>query len=137
MLYNSILLPIDIAHPEHASSMFEKAKALLVDGGKIKVVYAIPDVPGFVNSELPSDYLKTTRDKAAGTLDAIVADSGVAVDTDILSGQAPRAILSAAEKINADLIIVASHRPGLSDYLLGSTAARLVRHAQCSVLVIR
>ena len=36
-----------------------------------------------------------------------------------------------------DLIIVASHRPGLQDYFLGSTAAKVVRHAKCSVLVIR
>jgi len=36
-----------------------------------------------------------------------------------------------------DLIIVGSHKPGLQDYLLGSTAARVVRHAMCSVLVGR
>ncbi len=137
MFYNSILLPIDIAHPEHASSMFEKAKALLNEGGKMRVVYAIPDVPGFVNSELPGDYIKTATAKAKATLDEIVSNASVSVDTEILSGQAPRAILAAGEKMNADLIIVASHRPGLADYLLGSTAARLVRHAQCSVLVMR
>jgi nucleotide-binding universal stress UspA family protein len=42
-----------------------------------------------------------------------------------------------AEEKGADLIIIASHRPGLKDYFLGSTAAKVVRHAKCSVLVIR
>ena len=44
------------------------------------------------------------------------------------------------EKTNesgADLLIIASHRPGLQDYFLGSTAAHVVRHAACSVHVIR
>ena len=33
--------------------------------------------------------------------------------------------------------MIASHKPGFSDYFIGSTAARIVRHAQCSVLVTR
>ena len=42
-----------------------------------------------------------------------------------------------AKEKNADMIIIASHRPGLQDYFLGSTAAKVVRHATCSVLVVR
>jgi len=42
-----------------------------------------------------------------------------------------------AQEKGVDLIIIASHRPGLQDYFLGSTAAKVVRHAKCSVLVIR
>ena len=47
------------------------------------------------------------------------------------------AILDLAEKIGADLIVMASHRPELKDYLLGPNAARVVRHAECSVMVVR
>jgi len=36
-----------------------------------------------------------------------------------------------------DLIVIASHRPGLKDYFLGSTAGRVVRHSPCAVHVIR
>ncbi|WP_245271088.1 universal stress protein [Hoeflea phototrophica] len=36
-----------------------------------------------------------------------------------------------------DCIIIASHRPGLQDCFLGSTASRVVRHAKCAVHVIR
>ena len=40
-------------------------------------------------------------------------------------------------KAEADLIVVGSHRPAMRDYLLGTNAARVVRHAHCSVLVAR
>lgn len=51
---------------------------------------------------------------------------------------APRdRILLQAEEIGADLIIVASHRPDITTYLLGSTAASVVRHASTAVLVVR
>ncbi|MEK8126017.1 universal stress protein [Methylocystis sp. IM4] len=46
-------------------------------------------------------------------------------------------VLAEAEDWGADLIIVGSHRPGMATYLLGSSAAAIVRHAKCSVLVVR
>ena len=46
-------------------------------------------------------------------------------------------ILGVAEEAEADLIIVGSRRPAMKDYLLGTNAARVVRHARCSVLVAR
>ena len=56
-----------------------------------------------------------------------------------ITPDAAAAILAALEEAeaSADAIVIASHRPDLSDYLLGSTAARVVRHAQCTVLVLR
>jgi nucleotide-binding universal stress UspA family protein len=46
-------------------------------------------------------------------------------------------ILGAAEEAEADLVVVGSHRPAMKDYLLGTNAARVMRHARCSVLVAR
>lgn len=46
-------------------------------------------------------------------------------------------ILSVAKEIGAGVIFVGSHRPELGDYLIGPNAARIVRHAECSVAVIR
>ena len=46
-------------------------------------------------------------------------------------------ILDAAADLDVDLIIIGAHRPSLKDYLLGTNAARVVRHANCSVLVMR
>ena len=68
---------------------------------------------------------------------AIAKGEGIKTDVGIRTGHPANEILEAASKFDVDLIIVASHRPGLSDYFLGSTAARIVRHAQCPVLVDR
>ena len=46
-------------------------------------------------------------------------------------------ILGIAEEAGADLVVVGSHRPAMKDYLLGTNASRVVRHARCSVLVAR
>jgi len=137
MIHESILIPVDLAHPEAASVMFDRARALLRPGGRLTVLHAVPDLAPHVTMEMPDDFLPEALRKADDTLRALVADAGLDADIRILTGQAPRAILDTADQVHADLIMIASHRPGLSDYLLGSTAARVVRHATCSVLVIR
>jgi nucleotide-binding universal stress UspA family protein len=59
------------------------------------------------------------------------------VSTAVLSGGVYHELLRDAAEWRADLIVVGSHRPIMSDYLLGSNAKTIVRHAQCSVLVVR
>jgi nucleotide-binding universal stress UspA family protein len=46
-------------------------------------------------------------------------------------------ILGTAQEEGVDLIVVGSHRAAMKDYLLGTNAGRVVRHASCSVLVAR
>ena len=58
-------------------------------------------------------------------------------ETIVLTGHPGRSITDYAQKIDADCIIVGSHRPDLTDFFLGSTAARIVRYSQCSVHVLR
>ena len=55
----------------------------------------------------------------------------------IIKGHSGRSIVDVAKDIHADCIVIGSHKPGLIDYLLGSTAARVVRHAPCAVHVLR
>ena len=56
----------------------------------------------------------------------------------IATGRPYNEIIDAAESLQADLIIMATHGyTGLKHMLMGSTAERVVRHAPCPVLVVR
>jgi nucleotide-binding universal stress UspA family protein len=46
-------------------------------------------------------------------------------------------VLEEAKAMNADLIVMSSHRPAMRSYFLGSNAGHIVRYALCSVLVVR
>jgi universal stress protein A len=53
------------------------------------------------------------------------------------SGAAYQAIVEAAKKVHADLIVISTHGlTGLVHILMGSVAERVVQHAVCPVLVI-
>jgi nucleotide-binding universal stress UspA family protein len=74
-------------------------------------------------------------DRAADRL----RSAGFIVRTEVQpEGDASSAILDAAAKWPADVILVGSHgRSGLNRFLLGSVSDRVVRHAPCSVQVVR
>ena len=46
-------------------------------------------------------------------------------------------IIKTADELGADLVVMASHRPSLKDYLLGPNTARVARHARTSVHIVR
>lgn len=48
-----------------------------------------------------------------------------------------RSICAAAHEVKADLIVIGSHGYQGLDRLIGTTAAKVVNHAECSVLVVR
>jgi len=59
------------------------------------------------------------------------------VETLARPGTVYEQVLAVAEELDADQIVIRAHRPAVSDILLGPNTARIVRHAHCSVNVIR
>ena len=88
----------------------------------------------------PADFEEKALDQAQAALakvvDANVPD-GTSVQQIVANGTVYEEILSKASDIGAELVVMASHRPELQDYLLGPNAARVVRHAPVSVMVVR
>lgn len=136
-MYKSIIVPIDVSHAEKAPPMLDAAKVLLSPGGKITCLNVVQEIPTFVTVEIPADLVPKLSGEARDRMQSIVADAGVEARVEIRSGHPAQTILDVAEEIGADLVIIGSHKPGLEDYFLGSTAARVVRHANCHVLVQR
>ncbi|MCH2394177.1 MULTISPECIES: universal stress protein [Oceanibaculum] len=136
-MYKNILVPIDLTQAEKGTAMLAVAAKLADQGAKITAINVVEDLPGYVRAELPTGLVEKNLKAAQEEMAKLVKDSGVAASVQVSDGNPSREILDHASKIGADLIIVASHRPGMQDYFLGSTAARVVRHAACSVLVTR
>lgn len=136
-MYKTIIVPIDFEHAEKGKAMIATAKNLADKGGRIVLVNIVEEMPGYVEAQLPGGLLRKSKENAAVKLQDMAGAAGIKAEIDVRIGRPATAINSIAEEKGADLIIIASHKPGLQDYLLGSTAAGVVRHAKCSVLVTR
>jgi universal stress protein F len=135
-MYKNILVPViaDEEHDNHAS--LRAAEKLAADGAKFTILHVMEPIPSFVLAEIPSDVLSRTRGEIEVAMSRM-AQSLLDCETKLISGHAGRAIIAYADENGVDCIVVASHRPGVTDYFFGSTAARVVRHAKCSVHVVR
>jgi len=136
-MYKNILVPIDTGHIVEGKSIIDLAAQYANDDAKITLLNVVEDIPNWAAVNLPADLIDKSIETVQSEMKAIVTASGIKMDVEVRTGHSYNTILDVAEEKNADLIIIASHRPGLQDYFLGSTAAKVVRHATCSVLVVR
>ena len=141
-MYKSILLPIDLNHQSSWQKTVPVALSIAQSSGAdIHVFMAIPDygMP-LVGSYFPPDYSEKALSEVKVALKAFVSDrfpSELGVQFQARHGTVYKEIIAAADRLECDLIILASHRPDTKDYLLGPNAARVVRHAKQSVFVVR
>ena len=135
-MYSNILVPVAPDHGQETERSMAVARKLLAPGGRITVFTVIEEIPSYVAQYLPANQADLNRREMEDTLRG---EFGGADDVSVMvrNGHAAQAILDAAEQKGHDCIIIASHRPGLQDYFLGSTAARVVRHAMTAVHVLR
>jgi universal stress protein F len=136
-MYKKIVVPVDMGQLDKGEKILAKAQALLDAGGAIVLVNIVEAVPSYMTIDLPADFIDTSVKDAEEKLGALDAKFSAAAKRIVRVGSPAREIVDVAEKEGADLIIIASHRPDFTNYLIGATADRVVRHAQCSVLVDR
>ena len=136
-MYKNIIVPVEIDRTEEGKAMLGKVKDLADQSGKVTIVNVVEDVPGFMTAELPDGLVEKAAHAAKASLMKLAEEAGISADVQIRGGRPHHAIVGLADEVGADLILIASHNPGIRDYLLGSTAAGVVRHAKCSVLVHR
>ncbi len=140
-MFKKILVPLDVTQADSGEAGLKAAAALgAQSGAELVLLNVISPVPNLVAAQLPGNYREAAQESASKAMGEMAAKAGLKEGSyEILTahGGAYDKILSAAGTSGADLIVVTSHQPGLSDYLLGSTAAKIVRHAKISVLVIR
>ncbi len=134
-MYKKILVPMALDHGISASTL-EIAKALTGGGGDITALHVYEAPQGSASAYLDADAVKESVKRA----EAMLAEKTAGLEgvtAVMVKGHTYRSIVDYAAEHGVDCIVIGSHRPGFSDYLLGSTAARVVRHAPCAVHVFR
>lgn len=109
--------------------------------GTLHVLTVVPDVHFSMISEyFPAGYEQRVREETRQRLHDLVKEQVAgAVPTQCVVGQGKiyEEIMLRAERLGVNLIVMASHRPGPRDYLIGPNASKVVRHFPGSVMVVR
>ncbi|MCW2474092.1 universal stress protein UspF [Candidatus Symbiopectobacterium sp. NZEC151] len=144
-MYKTVLVPIDISENELTQRVVTHVEALAkLHDTYVHFVTVLPSYPYYTTlgvtypAGLP-DIEEMKRNTSAAFTEVIKRFNlpEDRVMPHIMTGTPKEQILKLADSLDADLIIIGSHRPSATTFLLGSNAAAVVRHATCSVLVVR
>lgn len=126
-----------------AATVLEKAIALAKQQGAALSIMTVAedflDIGDYMDVKSISDKIFDSTKAAAKNYGAIAKAAGVEAELVVEQGVSPADLIIAhAENKSIDLIVMGHQgKKGLSRYLIGSVAARVVSHAPCSVLVVR
>ena len=135
-MYKNILVAIALDHSPDSNKAIEVARLLAEDDAMITALHVIEKVPAYVANLIPDEVLVGRRPEAETELKAELGGLKDVTPV-VVRGHAGRTIVKYAADSEVDCIVMSSHRPGLQDYFLGSTAQRVVRHAPCAVHILR
>jgi universal stress protein A len=137
MTVRKVLCPV--AFEENSLAVLKLAKEIAAaQGATLLLVHVAPIV--MVPMEWTLEPYKAAAEDARERLQKIASQLGNEVKCEIIVrvGDPPQGIIAVATNAKADLIVMATHgRTGLSHFVLGSVAERVVREAPCPVLTIR
>lgn len=141
-MYKKILVPVDLGEADMTRIGLDAALSLAKAGpeAQLRLVSVQPLVPVAFVDYIPPNFdeeMRVAAEKDLSDLAGKVDLPAGRVSSTVRFGAVYPEVLAEAEDWGADLIVVGSHRPTMATYLLGSNAKTIVRHAKCSVLVVR
>ena len=139
MLYQRILLPVD--GTKHSDKAVAHAIHLAEGGGEVLVLTVLPSMPRFLGGdalhEAVEAAMKEGRELTKSALDAL-HEAGIPCEEKIIfSDSAAEAIITAAQRQHADIIVMGSRgRNAIQGLFLGSVTHRVLTLAEIPVMVI-
>ncbi|WP_321344380.1 universal stress protein [Breoghania sp.] len=140
-MHNKILVPVDLEDMPSCEQVLDEAAYLAAAANaELHFLTVVPTYSmSIVGSFFPEEYEKKALAAAKKALSDFITGHEKAKHAKghVAHGTIYDEIMKAANRLDCDLIVMASHRPELKDYLLGPNAARVVRYAAQSVFVVR
>ena len=139
-MYHKILVPVDLSHldkmPKALNTAIDMAKHYNATLCYVTVTNSTPGAAAHNPDELRAKMKEFAEEQ--GNAHGIKTDAEVleSVDTAV---ELDDKLLDAIKDTGADLVIMASHPPGIGDklHLLRSNGANIVKHSDISVFVVR
>ncbi|QOL80096.1 universal stress protein [Pseudooceanicola spongiae] len=137
-MYSKILVPVDLAHPDRSSKALASAAAMARSFAAQVICVGVTSALGGEVAADPREFANKLSDFAKGQAEALGCEiSAHTVISRDMEVEVDLELLNAIEQTGADLIVMASHAPKLTDLLWPSNGGRVASHAKISVMLVR
>lgn len=139
-MFQRIVVPVDLTDRNRPACDMAASLARL-SGGVVHLIHAIEPIPGFsVDEERPFyERLERSASEHLAALARPLRERNVSVREEVVYGPRGRTILDEAEKLDADLIVIQSHRvePTGEGQGLATLSHQIGIFAPCPVLLVK
>jgi len=146
-MYQRILVPVD-GSATSKRGLEEAIRLAKLTQGRLRLFHVVDELSFALAMDAYSgysgDWLKVLRDNGTRILDearATAQAAGIEAEAelcDTFSGSVYQLVNAAADKWNADLIVLGTHgRRGVGRAVMGSSAEHILRYASVPVLLVR
>jgi len=141
-MFKKILVPLHLEYKKNHEKLLKGAlKVLDKEEGKITLLFVNEiSVHGAISSVIDEEDKKSYDSDARNKLQMIAKKYSLPEEKlsySIRNGSAHQEILEESKSMDSDAIVMMATKPGLKNYFISSTSERVIRHADCSVFVIR
>ncbi len=139
-MYKDILIPIDMSDEKTWRDPLQTAIVFARQfGSRLHIMMVVPSFQSpLVGSFFPKHYEQQMHEQADREIHTFVQQqvpAELAVQTIVAVGTIYEEVINAAEQLHCDLIIMGRSGTSKANFLLGPNAARVMRHANTSVLI--
>ncbi|WP_375172768.1 universal stress protein [Pseudooceanicola sp.] len=137
-MFNKIMVPVDLSHAGKLTKALDCAGRLAKQFGAEAVYVGVSAAAPSSVAHSPEEYAEKLDAFAAEQAKAHgISASGHSVISHDPSADLDPALLKAVEETGADLVVMASHVPNITDYIWPSNGGTIATHAKASVFVVR
>ncbi len=139
MTKRTLLAMVDIAHRENAVVLCRNAKEQCKPENELHIAYVMPyGYFSYIEPFVSDESIQAAAKRAHDDLNSVIAEAGIVNATPhVLRGGVGEQALLLQEKIDASMMLINAHRPGVEVHSLGAYATQIVRHASCTAMVVR
>ncbi len=137
-MFTKIMTPVDLAHIGDLEKGLQCSADLARHyKGSITYVGITSSAPSAI-AHNPAEYAEKLAEFAAAQAEKFgVETKAHSVISHDPTTDVDDALLKAVEETGADLVVMTSHLPGLTDYIWPSNGGKVAAHADCTVMVVR
>ncbi|MDF2965061.1 MAG: Universal stress protein UspA [Rickettsiaceae bacterium] len=141
-MFKNIVIPIDLTDNHLWDEIIATALNIIdTNSGRIHLVNIIPELGiNFLEDYLPQEWIEKRKAEAIVAIQKLITNyipQEIEVQHFVTKGAVSEEVLSYAEQVKANLIIVTSTKGYPKDHSPGPNAKKITKHAQTSVLVLR
>ncbi len=137
-MFKRIMVPIDLSHTGQQEKALKCAAELALQNNATTVYVGVSAAAPSSLAHTPSEFAQKLEAFAI----AEAKKYGMATEAHALTSHDPRidldpTLMKAVADTQADLVVMASHIPGVTDYIWPSNGGTLASHAPVSVMIVR